>query len=506
MMLHRLHLSTLVLYTCSVLVVFPALAQSPPHSQLTDEFKSPLSNASGSIQTSTVDEKALTFAVGPASKFGNTVNGRTHQQEALITYRGHQYATYVDASRRICIGRRELPSSPWEIIRFDDHRFESNDSHNTSVIGICDKDGSIHMAFDHHATQLNYRVSKLGVAHAPESTPWTADLFGPITHTLGSVTTDERVTYPRFFPAPNGNLMFYYRSVTSADGDGMIEEYDGEQHDWTPGLGKFIARDVGTFKANGRQSQRRCPYMNALTFSGQRLHASWVWRERFERTNVANQHDLCYAYSDDHGRTWCNSAGTIIGRTGQDFIHLDSPGLVVAEIPIHSGLSNQNTHYAYPDGSIHIMLRHRLAGEPSAAPELRYFHYWRDSEGNWNHEALPIVGRRPKLLGTPDRKLVLVYSDEGELFLAKGLPDAARQSWRWSQLRLPRRYSAFGDAVVDFARWEQDHTLSVYHQDEPSRIIVTDSPDAIDGPPSPLRVSNITWDQLPILAGEHHRE
>lgn len=449
------------------------------------------------IQTSVVDKSALTFAVGPASKFGYTVNGRTHQQDALLSYRGYQYAAYVDADRQICIGRRKLPAGSWKVIRFGDHRFASNDSHNTAVIGICDKDGTIHIAFDHHATPLKHRVSKQGVAHVPDSYKWDASLFGPISHTLGSVATHERVTYPRFFSSPNGNLMFYYRSVTSANGDGIIEEYDGDKHDWTPGLGKFIARDIGTFKSNGRESFTRCAYMNALTFAGRRLHASWVWRDRFERTNVSNQHDLCYVYSDDFGRTWCNSAGQIVGRTGQEFIHLDTPGLVVASIPIQSGLTSQNTHYAYPDGSIHIMLRHRVDGGLAGMQEGRYVHYWRDSAGAWSHQALPITGRRPKLLGTPDRELVLIYTDEEELFLAKGLPNSDRNSWDWSELKFSKRISAFGDAVVDLARWRQDRTLSIYHQDEPKRIIETELPEAVDGFPSPLRVTEVAWDRLP---------
>ena len=394
------------------------------------------------VQLSTVDNEALTFAVGPAAKFGLTVNGRTHQQDALLTCRGHQYTAYVDSNRRICIGRRKLPGGPWEVIHFTDHQFQSNDSHNTVVIGICASDGTIHLAFDHHATPLNYRVSRMGVAHRPDSLTWDANLFGPIMHSLGSVATPERVTYPRFFSAPNGNLMFFYRAVTSADGDGMIEEYDGQKHAWTPELGKFIARDIGLFEADGEQSLYRCPYMNALSFSAQRLHASWVWRDRFERTNATNQHDLCYAYSDDLGRTWHNSDGTLIGRTGQQYIHLNTPGVVVAKIPTNFSLSNQNTHFAYPDGSIHVVLRHRLAGEMAGTWERRYFHYWRDRDGKWSHEVLPFVGKRPKLLGTSDRTLVLVYTNEGEMFLAKGVPKSDRTRWEWISLKPPNRMSA----------------------------------------------------------------
>lgn len=441
------------------------------------------------VGSSTVDEKTLTFAVGPAAKFSITVNGRTHQQTPVTTYRGYQYVTYFDAKRRVCIGRRKLPSKTWEVIHFDDHRFKTNDSHNTAVLGICDTDGTIHMAFDHHATELNYRVSKQGAAHNPESVQWNKDIFGPVTHTLGSVAPAPRVTYPRFFPAPNGNLMLYYRSVTSGNGDGMLEEYDGKKHDWTPGLGKVIARDIGTFTANGRESSCRCPYMNSLSYAGSRLHASWVWRDRFERTDPHNQHDLCYAYSDDDGRTWMNSSGKLIGTTGKDFIHLDSPGLVAASIPVGSGLTNQNTHFAYPDGCIHVVARQ------STKPNIgrRYFHNWRNKDGQWNQEMLPFTGSRPKLVGANDRSLILVYSDEveddkEELRIALGQPNSDMANWKWSRLDLPNRYLIAGEPVLDLERWQQDQVLSIYFQEAPSKIIRTKQIDAVDGIPTSLNV------------------
>jgi hypothetical protein len=441
------------------------------------------------LRKSTVDEKALTFAVGPAARFSIAVNGRTHQQTPLTTYAGYQYVTYFDAERRVCIGRRKLPAGAWEVIHFEDHRFKTNDSHNTAVLGICDQDGTIHMAFDHHASELNYRVSKLGAAHDPESVQWNADLFGPVTHTLGQIKAAQRVTYPRFVPKPDGNLMLFYRSVTSGNGDGMLEEYDGKKHDWTPGLGKVIARDIGTFTANGKTSEFRCAYMNGVSYAGNRLHASWVWRDRFEKTNPRNQHDLCYAYSDDDGRTWMNSAGVTIGRTGKEFIHLDSPGVVVAEIPINSGLTNQTTHFAYADGSIHVFVRQatkKRGGE-------RYFHYWRDVKGRWRQEMLPFSGGRPKLVGTGDRSLVLVYTaedDDGreELAIAKGQPNSGLTLWQWERLKLPRRYGISGEAVLDLRRWKQERVLSIYGQEEPVRIIRTEGTRAVDGLPAPLNV------------------
>ncbi|SMP78283.1 BNR repeat-containing family member [Neorhodopirellula lusitana] len=442
------------------------------------------------LDNSTVCENALTFARGPAARFGHTVNGRTHQQTPLVTYRGYQYVTFVDASRCVCIGRRKLPTGQWQVIQFADHRFQTNDSHNTSVIGICDKDGTIHMAFDHHASPLNYRVSKQGAAHDPDSVTWNADLFGEVQHSLGSVQTDVRVTYPRFISSPNGNLMLYYRAVTSGNGDGMIEEYNGDTHAWTPELGKFISRDIGTYTFAGNTSDYRCPYVNSVSYAGNRLHVSWVWRDRFERTSVVNQHDLCYAYSDDHGRTWHNSAGKVIGKTGVEFIHLDTPGLVVAPIDSRSGLTNQNTHYAYCDGRVHVVMQHR-DGETGTK---RYHHYWRSSEGVWDHQVLPFAGGRPKLVGTDEHSFVLVYRDDDvdghgqRLCLAEAHPNADQTGWIWEKVALPQHDSVLGEPVLDLDRWEDTQVLSVYLQEEPAGMVSTRHPEPIDGKPSPLKV------------------
>ncbi|MEQ8616586.1 MAG: BNR repeat-containing protein [Lacipirellulaceae bacterium] len=436
------------------------------------------------IGESTVDAQTLTFAEGPAARFSGTANGRTHQQTPLTTFRGYQYVTYFDDERRVCLGRRKLPKGNWEIIQFEDHRFESNDSHNTAVIGICERDGTIHMAFDHHASPLNYRVSKLGAAHNPETTDWTVDLFGPVLHTLGSVKPAERVTYPRFFRTPDGNLMLYYRAVTSGNGDGMIEEYDGEKHDWTPGLGRFIARDIGTYTAGDETSTARCPYINSLSYAGQRLHASWVWRDLFERTHPRNQHDICYIYSDDHGRTWHNSAGELIGRIGDRPVHLNSPGLVVVPIPRGSGLANSNTHYAYPDGSVHIVLRHRAAGTLDGS----YHHYWRSATGVWSGKQLSFTGDRPKLVGAKDGSLVLTYTDENQLLLARGTPSTEKDNWTWTAIDLPQHQSCYGDAVLDYDRWQEEGFLSLYIQEEPDRLIRTKTSEPVDGFPAPLRV------------------
>ena len=171
-------------------------------------------------------------------------------------------------------------------------------------------------------------------------------------------------------------------------------------------------------------------------------------------------------------------------------VHLNSPGLVVAPIPVSHGLSNQNTHYAYPDGSIHIMLLHHAQG----ASRTVYHHHWRTPDGVWKSEALPFSGNRPKLVGTEDRTLLLVYSRGDQLQITRGVPDAGRNAWNWSNLKLPEPHPCHGDALLDPGRWTSENTLSIYSQQPPDREIRTRQPAALDGQPSPLHVVDYRLD------------
>jgi len=437
------------------------------------------------LQDTIVDEKALTFAKGDRTRFGTIINGRTHQQTPITTFNGYQYVIYYDANRKVCLGRRKLPRGKWEIIRFTDYTFKVNDSHNTAVLGICETDGTIHLAFDHHVSELHYRVSKPGVATQPQSFMWTASLFGPVTDQLGSAGRKDKVTYPRFFSAPNGNLMLYYRYVTSANGDGMIEEYNGEKQDWTPGLGRFIARDIGTYTQGEEVSNFRCPYLNSISYAGNRLHVSWIWRDRFENTDRKNNHDLCYAYSDDDGRTWNNSDGAVIGVTGSSsVISINSPGVHVAMIPPGENLSNQNTHYAYPDGSLHIVLPHKRKG----TNDTRQHHYWRDANGGWHSEALPFGGSRPKLVGDSERNLFLVSTHQDAFLICQGIPNADQSGWTWTQILKRTTPSDAGEGVLDLALWEKEQVLAVYGQEAPEKTLDYGEQPPIDGIPTPLHV------------------
>ncbi|MDQ8198596.1 BNR repeat-containing protein [Pelagicoccus enzymogenes] len=468
------------------------------------------------LSNSLVDDKALTFPAdatpspyGP-TKFGTHINGKTHQQWPIQTFKGYQYATYYDHNRNLCVARRKLPNSNWDVIRFTDYKIENNDSHNVTVIGIAEGDGSIHLAYDHHKSELNYRFTAPGVATNPESVTWDASLFSKNLSRLGPITSIEAkddtiidFTYPRFVPTPSGNLLLYFRYVTSGNGDSYLFEYDASTHDWREALGKFIARDKGTytFDRNGdgqiasdrsETSPYRYAYINAISYAGNRLHVTWLWRDVFNGTSLDGNHDLCYAYSDDDGKTWYNNEGQLVSITGTDaketLITIDTPDITVIPIlPLRNAI-NQCTHYAFPDGTIHVMLRHYTEGTTTT----RYHHYWRDNAGDWQTQVLDLSGSRPSLIGDSQKNLYLVYTAGGRTRIAHGKPNAEKTAWEWNSIFTQNEFTDGGDGVIDLSRWHSQGILSTYAQEL--------NPTA-EETPTPLRVIDYKFADGPFIEG-----
>jgi hypothetical protein len=157
--------------------------------------------------------------------FGQAINGKAFQQDVMVTHNGFQYVGYYNAQRYVCVARRKLPDSDWEILELKDYHFKSNDAHNTISIGICPEDGTIHLAFDHHNNPLHYRVSRKEYSHKSWKTKWEASLFGPVTSELEKGKSIV-ITYPRFWQTPDGGLQFCYRRGGSGNGDRMLVDYD----------------------------------------------------------------------------------------------------------------------------------------------------------------------------------------------------------------------------------------------------------------------------------------
>jgi hypothetical protein len=418
------------------------------------------------IAASIIDPGGL---VMPSGRYGRTFNGTSFQQDGLVTHDGWQYATWYNADRRVCVGRRKLPGGDWQRIVFEDYKVHTNDAHNVPALGICGGDGTIHLSWDHHCSPLRYRRSRPGVASRPEAIEWSADLFGPVRGHLLIKQRVNSVTYPRFLKAPEGRLQFIYRVGGSGNGDWHLADYDPAKGDWTADA-VFISRR-GVYEG----SSSRCAYLNDPRYDDRgRLILSFCWRET---SNPVSNHDLNFALSEDRGVTWKGNEGEPIGRRGKTPLSVATAGLRVWEIPTGRALINSTTTAVDSAGRVHVVTYHMPEAESRdtnwrrSLAKRRYFHYWRDAGGKWYRRQMGFTGSRPKLWMDGRDNAFLVFNAGGKLTIAAAL---AAGQWADWQVVHTEDGAVVGEPLVDAYRG--DGMLSIYVQQVPEKSDQTAAP------------------------------
>ncbi|EIP99749.1 hypothetical protein OpiT1DRAFT_04278 [Opitutaceae bacterium TAV1] len=485
-------LTTIILATLTLVASSTASLPPPPSAP-----SAPAVPTLRLVNNTTVNARAHNF---PNGDWGSSINGQTYQQEALVSHRGYQYAAFYVAPGFPAVARRALPDGAWETITFKDYGpVTHSNTHNVIVIGIAPRDGTLHLSFDHHATILRYRKSQPGVATNPTAHRWTPALFGPVTSALEPGKTISRVTYPQFFTAPDGTLTFAFRNGVSGRGDWFLHEYT--ETNWTP-LGQLFTQ-TGTYQ--GKNS--RSAYPNPYRYDPDgRLHVTWSWREH--SSNLTGNHDLGYAWSDDHGRTWHNNNGIIIahltntptndGATAAQpasAISINTPGNIVYPIRYAWGMMNTTTQFVDAKRRVHIISWRNPDDAPAPSSNTlnswRYYHYWRDIDGTWHERQLPFHGRKPQLVLDETGTMHVIHGtgpdlnyhggDRGvHLAIATATEASGWTDWKVSQ-PLPPDYIFQGEPLLDVGRWEREKILSIYYQQKPE----------IPGNPASLRVIDL---------------
>jgi hypothetical protein len=350
------------------------------------------------------------------------LNGESFQQSPLTTFANYQYAAFyistgIYAVNHISLARRQLngvSASNWDIITFTDYNQTTLDEHNTISLGISPGDASIHISFDHHDVPLNYRHTSPGAANG---SAWSTSLFSPVLHSLPGASDGPYtpLTYPRFEPNPShGELLFEFRIGQSGNGSSYIYTYNPSLHSWTQ-TSEYL------------RGSNNNAYINSLDYLDNKIHATWTWRET---PDVVTNHDLCYIFSSDGGKSWRNSAGVDIGT----FATPDTAGVTVFNIPQNSGILNQEGQTVDQEGRVHVLNR-----ENRGTGEYRWWHYWRSIEGNWTRDAIIVeglgqataTGFRGKLAAVKG-KLIAVIPEQvsGEIKVLISTAEGDFKDWR----------------------------------------------------------------------------
>jgi len=146
------------------------------------------------------------------------------------------------------------------------------------------------------------------------------------------------------------------------------------------------------------------PYINSIDYRLSRLHVSWCYRnfipippssnnahkQQAGPNGPENNYDLNYAYSADLGHTWLSSSGEVLARLGSEdeeerSILPGKEGARVFEIPMGSGILNQEAQCADWEGGFWVLNREKRGGEE------KWIVYWRDVEGMFRSLGLVIV-------------------------------------------------------------------------------------------------------------------
>jgi hypothetical protein len=371
----------------------------------------------------------------------SSINAVIFRRASVTSRGGVQYTAWYDSQGRMMLAKRRLGSDRWEV---EPTRYTGNvrDAHNTISLGV-DGRGVLHIAWDAHGGPLRYAR---GVA------PGSLELTPPLPMTG---LAEERVTYPQFYPLPDGDLLFLYRDGQSGGGDVMLDRYDPRSRSWRVVSHPLIAGEG-----------ERNAYVNPLVVDSRGgWHLSWVWRET---PDVATNHDVLYAFSPDEGRSWRSSGGAvyalpIIARTAE----------VAWRVPQGSDLINQTTMAV--DGRGHPLIATYWRAQGSGVPQFRLV--WHDG-GRWRttevgHRTLPfrlsgggtkrIPVSRPLVLAGRGDAVYVVFRDEerGDGVSVAASADPGHGDWRVSEI--------FGSPV---GHWEPTYDAELWSRERRLHLLL----------------------------------
>lgn len=315
-----------------------------------------------------------------------SVNTTIFRNSSLTTFKNNQYIAYYDEDSYLVVGKRKIGDDKWEIKR-SQYKGNCKDAHNVISI-MADGKGYIHLSFDHHGHPLRYCKSvEPGSLDLSEMMPMTGDDEG-------------HVTYPEFYRLADGSLLFAYRSGGSGRGNLVMNRFDISTSKWERVQDKLV----------DGEGQRNAYWQLYVDGKGT-IHISWVWRET---PDVATNHDLCYAKSEDGGKTWKKSNGDVyqlpITATNAEYVW---------HIPQNSELINQTSMTADKNGNPYIATYWR--DQSCTIPQYRLVWFdgkeWHQDQVSQRTQPFSLSGggtkmipiARPRLVVKPKGKKLQAY-------------------------------------------------------------------------------------------------
>ncbi len=386
---------------------------------------------------------------------GNTVNTVIFRHHGVLTFGDYQYTAYYKDKETMKLVRRSLKTDEVETSSIKG-TYNVFDAHNSISLGI-DKDGHVHISYDHHGHDLRYRVSEnpLDISEWSEPLPMTG-------------VRERRVTYPAFvMNHVDSTFIFLYRDGGSSNGQACLKVYDSELKKWG---------DLPDCIMSGRNKEpwSSNPYWNHPVFDQTgNLHLSYVWRTHSAKKNgelLINNIGIDYSYSTDDGVSWNTTKGYTLNLPITQVI-----SETVWAVPVGSNLINQTSMTVNSDGNPHIVY---YANDENDI--LQYQHLWYDGK-KWNNSVIsnrkePFALSGGGTLQIPISRPEIVI-DEQDIVYAIFRADFT--DGKMSAVALyPPYYEfdkenikvlwdeplGFAEPVIDRLRWQRDNVLSMLIQ------------------------------------------
>jgi hypothetical protein len=372
-----------------------------------------------------------------------SINAPIFRKNSIVSANGYQFVAYYDNDGFVVLAKRKLGTNSWEASKTQ-YKGNVSDAHNSISIMV-DGDGFLHMSWDLHNNPLNYCKSL---------NPFSTKL-GDKEKMIG--LNEQVVSYPEFYRFSNGDLLFANREGGSGNGNLVLNKYIVKERRWQRLQSNLID---GEGKRNA--------YWQIHIDSSDRVLVSWVWRNT---PDVATNHNMCFARSDDGGQTWKNSVGEVYGIP----INYQNAE-VIWPIPQNSNLINQTSMTTDPDGNIYIATYYRLNADKTTNYQLIY-----NIGGEWKHceitnrnndfnlsgigsRNIPIS--RPQILtkGSGNKqKLYMVYRDE-EMDNHVCIASAFVNEMEWGSTIISPYQVSRWEPSFDTELWKNSQQLHLYFQ------------------------------------------
>ena len=152
---------------------------------------------------------------------GNTINTVIFRHHGILTDKNTQYTAFYVDNHTLRMVRRNLEDDAIETHDIHDE-YNLQDAHNSINLGI-DRQGYLHICYDHHASRLRYKRS----LHPGDIASWSEELSMTGLH-------EDKVTYPTFIlPHQEFPLTLLYRDGVHDKGTARIKTYDEVVQSWS---------------------------------------------------------------------------------------------------------------------------------------------------------------------------------------------------------------------------------------------------------------------------------